>query len=327
MEVHGFTETGNWYKGNLHCHTTESDGEMTPAEVVEAYQKKGYHFLCLSDHDIYTDYSASLDRQDFILLPGLEASAWLQEKTKPHSWLKVHHIHGILGTEKMQNTAVKPRFGHREKIEPPRFYGSWNGAGEAQKLTDELLARGYFAVYNHPDWSRVREEEFIHTDGIWALEIFNYGTDREDHTGTDTIHWDIMLREGKKVFAVASDDNHRKDLKDAFGGFVVVKAKELTHEEIVSSLQAGNYYSSSGPAIYDWGIRNGKAYVDCSDVFRIDFIAGNKINDGTAIVCDNYEETICHGEYELLGHESYVRVECTDCYGRTAWSNPIFLIP
>ena len=62
-----------------------------------------------------------------------------------------------------------------------------------------------------------------------------------------------MLREGKKIFAFASDDNHNEGIfDDACGGYIVVKAEKLTHEDIVQNMLAGNYYSSSGPEIYDW---------------------------------------------------------------------------
>ena len=98
-----------------------------------------------------------------------------------------------------------------------------------------------------------------------------------------------------------------------------------TLAKVLKNMLAGNYYSSAGPEIYDWGIRDGIAYVDCSDVFRIDFIAGNDVNDGTSHVCKDYEETIRYGEYVLKGHETYVRVKCTDKNGKTAWSNPIFM--
>lgn len=33
--------TGKWYKGNLHCHTTNSDGSLTPGQVVDLYRKYG----------------------------------------------------------------------------------------------------------------------------------------------------------------------------------------------------------------------------------------------------------------------------------------------
>ena len=45
-----FSVPGNFYKGNLHTHCTESDGDYPAEEVIRRYQEKGYHFLALSDH-------------------------------------------------------------------------------------------------------------------------------------------------------------------------------------------------------------------------------------------------------------------------------------
>ena len=68
-----FSETGSWYKGNLHSHTTNSDGRLTPEQSAAYYREHGYSFLCFSEHDYYTDLRTKLDRDDFITLPGLEA--------------------------------------------------------------------------------------------------------------------------------------------------------------------------------------------------------------------------------------------------------------
>jgi predicted metal-dependent phosphoesterase TrpH len=38
-------------KGGLHCHSTCSDGELTPQEVVEAYAAQGFDFIAFTDHD------------------------------------------------------------------------------------------------------------------------------------------------------------------------------------------------------------------------------------------------------------------------------------
>ena len=45
-----FAAPGRFFKGNLHTHSTRSDGALTPAEVCGFYREKGYDFLCLSDH-------------------------------------------------------------------------------------------------------------------------------------------------------------------------------------------------------------------------------------------------------------------------------------
>ncbi|MDO4585043.1 MAG: hypothetical protein Q4D62_13175 [Planctomycetia bacterium] len=44
---------GEWYRGNLHCHSHWSDGNALPEYVVQFYKENGYHFLCLSDHNIF----------------------------------------------------------------------------------------------------------------------------------------------------------------------------------------------------------------------------------------------------------------------------------
>ena len=38
-------------KGQLHTHTTLSDGTMTPQEVADVYTGLGYDFLAFTDHD------------------------------------------------------------------------------------------------------------------------------------------------------------------------------------------------------------------------------------------------------------------------------------
>ena len=57
----------------------------------------------------------------------------------------------------------------------------------------------------------------------------------------------------------------------------------------------------------------------------MNFIAGGCVNDGASVLCGSPDETMEYAEYKLSGSESYLRAECIDRYGRTAWTNPIFL--
>lgn len=322
--VEGFSKTGNWYKGNLHCHSTNSDGKLSPKEVVDLFKENGYSFLCFSDHDIYTDYRSEFDSEDFIILPGLEASVNLFDESGKHR-MKVHHIHGILGTSEMEEKTEK-KFAHLERRQIKNYFGSWDGKKAAQELCDEMRSYGMITTYNHPIWSRVSYPEFCDLEGIWALEIFNYNTVNESNTGYDEVYWDEMLRDGKKMLAFASDDNHNEGLfDDACGGYMVVKSDRLDREEILRNMLKGNYYSSSGVAIEDWGIKDGVVYVKCENVYRIDFVAGNCVNDGISLMSKTRSNELTYGEYKLKGHEKYVRVKCSDIYGRTAWTNPIYL--
>src|SRR5438876_377742 len=46
--------TGRWYKGNLHTHTVNSDGDSSPDDVVRWYREHRYDFLVLTDHNYFT---------------------------------------------------------------------------------------------------------------------------------------------------------------------------------------------------------------------------------------------------------------------------------
>ena len=130
------------------------------------------------------------------------------------------------------------------------------------------------------------------------------------------------------INGVAVDDNHNDPDNplapdDSFGGWVCVNAKKISHDEIVSALLTGKYYSSSGPEIINYGIKNGKVYVECSPVKRICFVAGGATSIG-GIVRGEAGCDVTTGEYELSGKEVYVRIECIDSSGKTAWSNPLY---
>ena len=36
-----FAEPGQWFKGSLHTHSSASDGELTPDEVIAWYRQRG----------------------------------------------------------------------------------------------------------------------------------------------------------------------------------------------------------------------------------------------------------------------------------------------
>ena len=63
-------------KGNLHAHTTFSDGRRPVEEVVARYRDLGYDFLAITDHDdrIQDDYWFRIPPSDdrMIVLPGVE---------------------------------------------------------------------------------------------------------------------------------------------------------------------------------------------------------------------------------------------------------------
>ena len=49
-----FSESLPFYRGNLHAHTTCSDGQKTPKECMADYRAAGYDFLSITDHRMVT---------------------------------------------------------------------------------------------------------------------------------------------------------------------------------------------------------------------------------------------------------------------------------
>jgi len=67
-------------KGALHTHSTCSDGELTIAEVVEVYERLGFDFVAITDHDhlLRKDCYAAIDgvSTGMILFPGVEMTVF-----------------------------------------------------------------------------------------------------------------------------------------------------------------------------------------------------------------------------------------------------------
>ena len=73
---------------------------------------------------------------------------------------------------------------------------------------------------------------------------------------------------------------------------VVVCAPTLTRDAVVRALIEGAYYSSSGPAIDNWGVRDGHVWVECSPCERVNMVAGGFINAGSTVIAESDEGTL-----------------------------------
>ena len=60
----------------------------------------------------------------------------------------------------------------------------------------------------------------------------------------------------------------------------MVKAEKLTHDAICEAIMKGDYYSSSGPELYRWEIKNNRLEVESSPVKNINFIVGGAVGMG-----------------------------------------------
>jgi hypothetical protein len=292
-----FGTEGKWYKGNLHTHTTNSDGAWSPEKVASEYRSNGYDFLFITDHWKVTDVSG-LSTDGFLALNGEELDIGPSELG--------YHYHIVA-------------LNLKEPI-------ASNSASNAQELINLIKSKGAEAVIAHPYWSGLTANDIQPLEGQIGVEIFNSTCFFCIAKGHSVVHWDELLCKGKLMWGIAVDDTHQHfdDHRpiDACNAWIMAKMTELTEDNVMSAIKSGNFYSSNGPMINDISIQDGIISVTTSDVKIINFIA-NAHNGESFTSKDG--KPITSAKYKIRGGEKYIRVECFDENGKTAWSNPLLV--
>ena len=64
-------------KGDFHIHSTASDGELTPKEIIQLAKEKGVDILSITDHNTVNGVDEAIkegERLDIKVIPGVEVS-------------------------------------------------------------------------------------------------------------------------------------------------------------------------------------------------------------------------------------------------------------
>jgi hypothetical protein len=275
---------GQWLRGNLHTHTTNTDGQNKPQTVINKYARLGHDFLAISDHDIYTAAKQyrTWDNKGMIMMPGNEISA-----SGPH----ILHV-------------APDRF-----VEPlmPR-----------QEVINRIDEGAGLAVIAHPNWmgefdgTKITQlQEWV---GYHGLEIYNGLINRLQGSPYCTNKWDLMLSQGRRLWGFANDDSHNDD--DIGNGWNVVCARERSVSAIREALKAGRFYASSGVEISRIAVRGSRLTIETENARRIVGVSafGRRVAivDDSAIVLDMQEQW------------QYVRFECWGDGEQFAWTQPFW---
>ncbi len=330
MKQYLLPRDGQFYKANLHCHSTISDGWLTPEQLRDAYKARGYSVLAITDHELMADHTA-LSTPDFLLLNGYEV--YVKERLDDPRFAKNCHLNLI---------AKDPRQNKMICVDPAYIrYGEKNGltAEELPRVGDMCHRRygprcvncmiktanenGYLVAYNHPSWSFESIQELSQCDGMYAMEVHNTGTTLEGFPGDDARVYDQLLRQGKRLYCLANDDNHNKypltsPRSDSFGGFNMIKANELTYGAIIAALEQGHFYASQGPEITELYAQDGKIFITCSDARRIHMVTGGRTPGRQYIAREG--EWLREAEFDLKQDDMFFRIEVHDPCGNKAWT-------
>ena len=332
MKKYLLPKEGQFYKANLHAHSTGSDGRFSPSELRDEFKKRGYSVLCITEHEVLYDYTC-FDEKDFIFINGYELSI-NDNKSKEWSENKCAHLN-LYCKDKHNTTQVcyNPDaiwFAGDELKNSIKYYGKIADRKYSPEYINSVIndakEHNFIVCLNHPYWSLQEPDELIQYDGLFALEIYN----------TDNIYWgwseydiyayDIMCRHGKRIAVQMADDNHNRTSEDdcwygTFGGFNMIKAKDLSYDAIISALENKDFYCSQAPEIYDLYVEDNKVYITCSDAKEIIFSTGIRHIDKKA---SKSGETITSACFNLEDRFGYFRIDVVDINGKRANTRAYF---
>lgn len=289
-----------WVKGSLHIHTANSDGDSSPQEVAEWYREHGYRFIAISDHGNMTD-PTGLGSDGFVLITGEELD--VRGAKKP--------IHGNA-------------FGITASIDDAKNLAT--PAESIAGMVQRIRESGGIPQVNHPNFGwAFGHRELLSVKGPYLLEVFN-GHPAVYNAGNCAFMpieqtWDILLSNGKTVYATATDDAHHFKTIGAGAanpgrGWVYVHVPELTPEAILESLARGDLYPSTGVELADHAFDGKVLSVSINEkdgqTYLIRFIGkwGRILQETDGPTAS----------YAITGDESYVRAKVICSDGTVAWT-------
>ena len=304
MEVNPFSAPGKFWRGNLHTHSTRSDGVLDPDEVARRYQLEGYDFLAMTDHFVgLYDYPLtniqSSENENFTTILGAELHTGAMENGE------IWHLVAI-GLTKNFMPPDAPDFQPRSDQET------------AIELARRARNAGAFVVIAHPEWSQMSLADAASIKAAHAVEVYNHGCYAGCDRGYGFHVYEQLLLMGRRLLLCATDDAHF-DEPDHFGGWVMVKAIENSQNTILTALKEGSYYSSTGPNFRNVIWSDNQVDVSTSEISTI-ILQGKS----TRTVM-RHGKSMTHNilPFEKLTPSPWLRLTIIDEAGKRAWTNPI----
>ncbi len=297
-----------WFKGNLHTHTINSDGDSAPDAVARWYKEQRYQFLALTDHNYFTDPQGLNDffaaRDRFLLITGEEVTSRFESKPV--------HVNA---------------FRLRETIEP--LFGP-SLVETIQANVDTIRKHGAVPSLNHPNFGwAVTPAELAKVRNLPLFEVYNGHPTTNDLGGGGTPGveemWDHVLTAGGRMWGIAVDDAHVfKEMAPQHSnpgrGWIQVRAAELSEAALLTAIEAGDFYASTGVELADVVRGDGSLSVRIKEranvKYTVKFVgaSGKKLGE-------SFGET---ADYRLKAGDPYVRARIVDSNGMMAWTQPVF---
>lgn len=292
-----------WVKGNLHTHTSNSDGDTSPQSVVDWYKSHGYQFLAITDHAKLTLLDG-YTKGEFVLIPGEEILA-SGDKLPTHA----------------------NAFGMTQPIPYPKKEKTTGAT--AHTLISTIRSQSGLPMLNHPFFYWFYGyPELMHENGPFLIEVYNGNYDSKKWgtalMGTGEQMWDALLSNGLEVYATATDDSHHyKKIDNTPGnpgrGWIYAHVPTLTSDAVLNALRKGDFYASTGVELSEYGFDGKEFRVSvvprAGQNPRIIFIGKN----GT-ILNETKGNTAAYRVSETADPNAYIRCKVVAEDGKTVWT-------
>jgi hypothetical protein len=300
-----YTRGGHtWLRCQLHAHTTNSDGEASPAELCELYAAAGYDVLAITDHWHVTDWS----HDSLVVIPSSELSALVE---------------GGVGEAEVLALGASVLPDVRDYFPVLEAAAGW------------VAAQGGVPYLCHPYWSALEPVHYLEAPSLVGLEIYNAGGEILQGNGLSTVHWDDVLHRGARAFGIATDDCHYPGRDSGFA-WTTVNAAERSREAVLKALRRGDFYASTGPELFGIDVTQEGVEVRCSEAASVTLRSGPW--DGCRVNADpraldwrgqvlarGTRDGITAARFEFTEYWPWARVEVQAGDGTRAWSNPFEL--
>jgi len=292
-------QPGQFFRGNIHSHSTRSDGLLSPAGVIGEYRTRGYDFVAITDH--------------FIERYGFPITDTAPYRTPDFTTLRAAEMHA----PGLQNGIIWDLLG----IGLPLDFAPGPKDEPAGALCARARAAGAFVAIAHPAWNGVVHSDALGIiDAVDAIEIHNEGHTLDSDRGSGWYLADSLATAGHRFSTFAADDAHFKaDRFDRFGGWINVRAESLDPEALLASLKRGHYYASTGPEIRNVTLTSREIVVECDP-------ADGVMLGGTGTVRRYVRgDGITRAAFPLAPFaDAFFRVIVVRADAKHAWTSPIW---
>ncbi len=216
----------NWYRVELHTHTTASDGKMDPEELVVRAKIRNYDAIVVTDHNTTSFCQSAMNygkKEGILVIPGIEWTTFWG-----HILISGGKSNIDWRTVNLENI--------EEKLSQAKKSGDLVTVAHPKRLGTPFCSECRF-LYKLNDWSSVDAYE------VWS----HYDPHIREESKKALKEWSELLNAGYKITPVYGYDWHTKDEDGPAYAYTYVGIDgDIKAESVLQAIRDGHTYVTMG---------------------------------------------------------------------------------